>query len=55
MKFIDLAVPYKMEEGIENLTWEEKYNQAEFQIQNFRTQAGRVRELLNEKVREILI
>ena len=39
-----------MEDDTENLTWEEKYKQAELQIQKYRTQAGRIRELLNEKV-----
>ena len=39
-----------MEDDGENLTWEEKYYQAEQQIQKFRSQAGRVRELLSEKV-----
>jgi len=41
-----------MEDDGENLTWEEKYYQAEQQIQKFRSQAGRVRELLNEKLTE---
>ena len=39
-----------MEDDTENLTWEEKYNQAEAQIIKFRAQAGKVRELLNDKV-----
>ena len=39
-----------MEDANEDLSWEEKYKQAEVQIQKFRTQAGKVREMLNEKV-----
>ncbi|XP_065062028.1 pleckstrin homology domain-containing family H member 2-like [Rhopilema esculentum] len=41
-----------MEEDAENLSWEEKYYQAEGQLQKFRTQAGKIRELLNEKLKE---
>ena len=34
----------------DGLTWEERYHQADAQLQKFRQQAGRVRELLNQKV-----
>lgn len=42
---------FKMEElSDDGLTWEERYYQADAQLQKFRQQAGRVRELLNQKV-----
>ena len=37
----------------EELSWEEKYNIADNQLQKFRAQAAKVRELLGKKVKKL--